>query len=676
MVDLQSLNVEQRRCVENTNGALVILAGAGTGKTRVITYRIAHILSQGVSPSEVLALTFTNKAAREMKERIGVLIGDDRCSKLQIGTFHSFCLRALRVHGEQAGLTGRFQIASINDQRELVNKCLQEKNFTTSFRAELIHQAISAAKNKLLSPDDLRKINKPISCYPNTVIADIYSLYDQLLQLHHHIDFDDCIFRFYRLLLDSPSTHERLTQQFRHVLVDEFQDTNLAQLKLVEMLARTHRNVCVVGDDDQSIYSWRGAHSGIFSEFEKIFPETQLVKLEQNYRSTNTILDAANALIINNSGRKEKKLWSEQTGDKPILLAHQSDETQEAQWVAQKILALLGSGYRAADIAILYRSNQQARQFELALRAVNIGYQVFGGQSLFERKEMRDLLSVLKLIANPHDRLSFYRIINTPSRGFGLKSLELIAKLEKKHSCSPFVVIERHLDELPTKLHAPAKNFTHLVRTQNEKTALESPVEIFQFIKEVIESFQLALDVRNRIKDERQRFRKLEQLHALPKWFERLAEQIEDAKNLHLETLIDHLSLDQGPSLQKDQDQHKQNVSLMTIHAAKGLEFPCVFVTGLEDGLFPHRQNLDEPRALEEERRLFYVALTRAKQQLFLTAARRRQQSDFLDLSRFLSELPDSLVLRKETKTETPKKERTLTRLAKIRSSLRESHSG
>ena len=675
MVNLSQLNAEQYDAVTQINGPVMIIAGAGTGKTRVITYRMTHMLDNGIEGSRIVALTFTNKAAKEMKERLHELAGK-KSKGIFIGTFHSYCLRILREFPDLIGLDQRFSLAGTSDQVDLIRKALEEKGWAGLYRPEDLLTRISSAKNALLLPHE---IDENFADKDPAVLAVVYDLYERQLKLNRVIDFDDCIFKAALLLRNNPDVREKLQQRWTHFLVDEFQDTNFAQLYVLEYLASTHKNICVVGDDDQSIYSWRGAMVETLDRFEHTFTGTRLIKLEQNYRCSNVILNAANKVIRNNTGRKNKTLWSASKNEDPIILASHVDDVAEAKWIALRIFGLLGQGKRPKDVGILYRANAQARTIELALRENNIQYKVYGGSSFFERKEVKDFLCYFRLSVNPNDRLAFWRVINTPSRGIGLKTLERIEAKAKELNLSPFEVLHQDHVQLDAKVKIAAKHFTDVLKNI-QSAPLSDGAELEERGRRIIKEFGLDDEIKLKTSHEGSRRRKLDALKRLPIWIKELAEsRIEERGQLQLIDLLDQLSLgaDGAPEKDKGNDNH---VSLMTIHGSKGLEFPVVFVCGLEEDQLPHKNSRDSELGLSEERRLFYVALTRAKEKLHLTYARERfsqfKKSERKP-SRFIEELPsDGLVseldaAKREQVQELDKKQVNMARLSNLKSQLR-----
>lgn len=650
MVNLNTLNPEQRRGAETLTGPVLILAGAGTGKTRVITYRIAHMLDRGIAPDAIAAMTFTNKAAREMADRVTELVGPERAKKIKIGTFHSFCLMLLRDYGARLGLPKKFSLAGTSDQLDLLGRAIQEERDLTGVNLEALHAAISKAKNCLLSPEEFgrRSVHMMLNL-DGELCAKAYELYERQLKLNRMIDFDDCIYKTVQLLDQFPEVRSQLENRFRYYLVDEFQDTNEAQLRVLELVARRNNNVCVVGDDDQSIYSWRGAMYETLERFEEIFPGTVLIKLEQNYRCTNTILKAANTVIKNNAKRKEKSLWSKSEAEYPLFLERQENEEEEAKWIALKCMSLIGEGHRAQEMAILYRANNQARLLELALRELSIPYETFGGSSFFERKEVKDFLSYVRMVARPDDRLAFWRVINTPHRGIGMKSLEKIEAACQKTGKPPFeqASVESATLGLTGKSLEALNGFIDSVK-ELQGLSMSTPDDVRALGEEIIKRFHLAVDIRANTKDAASRERKLENLRSLPNWLANCAgDMLKEHGSVDVHGLLDKLTLNDRDFSDRDDAAKKNRVSLMTIHASKGLEFPIVFLCGLEEDLFPHKNSVGSIQGIAEERRLFYVALTRAKIKLYLTWAQERGFGTNKSMrmpSRFLKEIPGEIL--------------------------------
>ncbi|SME90860.1 ATP-dependent helicase [Pseudobacteriovorax antillogorgiicola] len=681
MIDISGLNSQQHEAVTTISGPSMILAGAGTGKTRVITYRIGHMIDQGIQPEQIVAMTFTNKAAREMKERLISLVGSHG-KGIMVGTFHSFCIKILRRFAEEADLDPRFSLAGTSDQLDLVRRSLEEKGWHGLYKPDDILSRISRAKNALLIPETMLEeaLQAKFEDEDLSFLKEVYQLYERQLKLNRVIDFDDCILKTALVLRRRSDVLERLQGEYTHFLVDEFQDTNFAQLSILELLAGKLNNICVVGDDDQSIYSWRGAMVETLDRFENIFKGTKLIKLEQNYRCTNVILNAANNVIKNNQGRKDKTLWSKSQSEEYITLTSKRDDGEEARWIAQKCFGLLGQGYRPKDIGILYRANSQARSLETALRERNLVYKVYGGSSFFERKEVRDFLAYFKLSLDPHDRMSFWRVINTPSRGVGLKTLERIEERSKELKISPFEVLVRNEVKLVGKANDAVGQFVKDVQSQSKWPIIHID-DLEKRGGEIIKAFGLEDDIRQKTSHEGAKKRKLESLKKLPEWIKGIGEnQVEERGSLNILDLLDQLTLSDDKSGKNDKGP-ENHISLMTIHASKGLEFPAVFVCGIEDDLLPHKNSIDCPMSVQEERRLFYVAITRAKVKLHLSFARERfsnfQKQDRKP-SRFLKELPKTGVVTdtelqslNHLTSEQDRRERNAKRLSRLRDSIK-----
>jgi DNA helicase II / ATP-dependent DNA helicase PcrA len=656
------LNPEQKQCVETIHGPLLLIAGAGTGKTRVTTMRMGHMIKSGIAPDAIAAVTFTNKAAFEMKERLAEICGN-KAKKIRIGTFHSFCLRILRQYASMVGLRPKFKILDAQDQLDLIKKSLEEKSWNGQYKPEWIQSAISKAKNALLGPKDINDFEFGLS-YDNDSISTIYDLYERQLQLNQVIDFDDCIFKTVKLFAQHPEVISTLG--ITHMLVDEYQDTNDSQLEVIKAICRDQQNICVVGDDDQSIYSWRGANSQIFFNFLKTFPEAKTIKLEQNYRCTKVILEAANAVIANNAGRNVKNLWSEYTSTNKIILKNLPNETEEADWITRKIMSFLARDQKERDIAILYRTNAQSRALELSLKQANITYKIYGGQSFFERKEIKDLMAYIRLIVDPYDRMAFLRIINVPPRGMGIKSLERLSELAMDRSL--FHTLEKS-PEVASSADKVAEFFSNYDSLRS--TLPRSPEEIPEWVEKIIANFRLKSYIRAQASDEMTAQFRLRLLSHTAEFLKRVALRLQaENSSFSMDDLIAQLTL--SPQDQNE-DSQSNHVSLMSIHSAKGLEFPCVFIAGLEEGILPHKNSL-APSSLMEERRLMYVAITRAKKQLILTHCSERQLQEKIPqrASRFLSEIPSSCLEEESTPSKDESRERTLGRLKSLRHSLQD----
>lgn len=647
MIELDTLNPEQRDAVTHYKGPVMILAGAGTGKTRVVSSRIAYMLAKGVVPRSIVAMTFTNKAAKEMQDRIGGLVGSDVAKKINISTFHSFCLKLLRTWPKIFDLDPKFSLIGTGDQLDLVRRALEEKHWQGLYRAEDLHYHIGQCKNAMIGPQEVDRYEPASEFVDKELLSIIYELYERQLHLNRAIDFDDCIFKIVRALEANSNFSDKLKESYKYFLVDEFQDTNESQFSVLESLASEHANICVVGDDDQSIYSWRGAKYETLEKFEKVFSGTKVVKLEQNYRCSNVILNAANEVIRNNTKRKQKKLWSQSTEQKPIIVASFSTPTEEARWVAEKCLSLLGRGSLPSDIVILYRANNQSKLLEMALKEANLFFKTFGGQSFFERKEVKDFLSYLKVVVNPTDKLAFWRIINSPNRGIGLKSQEKIESLALKYKISPFEVItgELYLKELRNLgSFAAIVDFAKLIK-QFMEMPLKTPQDAADLGTALLNKARLLENCKNNTKNIAAQQHKLSNLKSLPKWLYRTVEDAIKSKGLvNIMELFDSITIGAEERFTQEKE-NSQHISLMTIHAAKGLEFANVFLVGLEEGSLPHKNSLLNAFQVCEERRLFYVALTRAKKELFLSFAETKQigfQKEACSQSRFLLELPET----------------------------------
>jgi DNA helicase-2/ATP-dependent DNA helicase PcrA len=630
---LAGLNPPQREAVTHPGGPLLVFAGAGSGKTRVLTHRVGWLIQQGKArPDQILAVTFTNRAAREMKERIEGLLGERSAAEVWAGTFHSTCAKLLRISGEKIGLDRNFVIFDDEDQIRLIKECLHELNIPErSYPARGVLSAISHAKEKLLDPDTY--LRKHSGVYEETV-AGVWRLYARKLREMRALDFDDLIVFAVRLLEERQDAREQYQRRFRHVLVDEYQDINYSQYRFVELLAQEHRNITVVGDDDQSIYSWRGADISIILNFERDFPDAHVVKLEQNYRSTQIILDAAHEVVSANERRAEKRLWTENGPGSPLTLWEAADEQHEADLVAQAIQEQIARGRRPSDFAVLYRTNAQSRPFEEVFMHRRIPYRIIGGVRFWERKEVKDIIAYLRLVANSADNISFKRIVNVPARGIGAAS---VARLEEAAAARGISIYEAARDrdtvaDLQPKAARALREFVDLIEGLRASAA-ELPVS--DLMKETLERTGYLRELENeRTMEARGRIENLQELVSVAALFDTQAE------DTSLEAFLAQVAL---VSDVDSLDDRADSVVLMTLHSAKGLEFPVVFMTGLEEGIFPHSRSLTEPRQLEEERRLCYVGMTRAKEELHFTYAFRRMaygMSARSTLSRFVKEIP------------------------------------
>ncbi len=627
------LNPAQHDAVLHEQGPLLIVAGAGSGKTRVLTHRIAHLIDQGISPFEILAITFTNKAADEMKTRVGGLIGPV-AEKMWVSTFHKACVRILRRDADRLNYPSSFSIYDQADANRLTGYVIRDLGLDPKkFPPRSVHHTISAAKNELISPVQYQDQATTIF---ERKIGDVYVEYQQRLHKAGAMDFDDLLTVTVELFRRCPDVLERYQQRFKHVMVDEYQDTNKAQNEIVLMLAAAHRNICVVGDSDQSIYRFRGADIRNILEFEEAFPDTTVVVLDQNYRSTQTILDAANAVIARNVGRKPKDLWTEKNGGDRIIRFQGDDESEEAGWVAGEIARLHDQGdLRWSDVAVFYRTNAQSRVLEEHLVRLGLPYKVVGGTRFYDRREIKDAVGYLRAVVNPADEVSLKRIINTPKRGVGDGS---VAKIDAWATANGYTFMEalRRWDDAGVSGRA-AKGIVSFLELVD---GLAADVDAGPAVL-----LQRALDQSGYV-DELRAERSIESEGRL----ENLAELIGSAEDF--ETSAEFL---EQISLVADTDQlddDESQIVVMTLHSAKGLEFPVVFILGMEDGIFPHLRSLGEPDELEEERRLCYVGITRSQERLYLTNAWSRTiygSTQYNPPSRFIEEIPGALVEDKST---------------------------
>ena len=630
------LNDKQKEAVLSTEGPCLVIAGAGSGKTKVLTHKIAYLMQEkNVKPWSILAITFTNKAANEMKERVENLVGDV-AKDMWIGTFHSICVRILRRYIDRIGFTSSFIIFDSSDQRTLVKQCLKQLNIDDKMLNDrAVLSEISNAKNEMLEPDAYKlRTNNEIR---KETIAKVYELYQKRLRENNAIDFDDIINYTIRILSENPDVLEYYSNKFEYVLVDEYQDTNKAQFTLVSILAALHGNITVVGDNDQGIYSFRGADITNILNFEKDFPGTKIIKLEQNYRCTQNILDAANAVIKNNETKYEKKLWTENGKGGMITVFRGNDEYDEANFIVENINKLRREEYMTYnDFAILYRMNSQSRSIEDILRRENVPYKIIGGLKFYERKEIKDTIAYLRLIQNPSDNLSLTRIINEPKRGIGKTSLDNVQQIAVQSETSMYDVIKR-ADEFG--LNRVFVNSREFISQIEELRAKKDNIKISDLIKETLNKtgYTKALEDEDTTEAET-RLENIEEFLTVAMEFE---EQM--AEN-SLEEFLEGITLSSDIDNADDQE---DSVTLMTLHSAKGLEFPVVFLVGMEEGIFPGYKSIGEPKELEEERRLCYVGITRAKQNLFISCARQRTifgSTSCNQVSRFVKEIPKELM--------------------------------
>ncbi len=632
---LNSLNPQQREAVEATEGPLLILAGAGSGKTRVITYRIAYLIeSRGVPPENILAVTFTNKAAEQMKERVAALLSENLETWPHISTFHSFCVRVLRRDIDRLGYSRDFSIYDEDDQARVVKACLDEMGLNEQFVSpRAVLGRISYAKNRGLKPENLyQQAVDPTS----EKLASVFDLYDRKLSQSNALDFDDLLLKTVDLFYKAPDVCERANQRFRYVLVDEYQDTNRIQYQLIRQLTLVHQNLCAVGDEDQSIYRWRGADIENILNFEKDYPSTRIIRLEQNYRSTQLILDAATAVVSRNLARKGKTLWSDRGRGEKISLVEARDAEEEAQYIAGEI-ARCRRNDEEASIGVLYRTNAQSRVMEEAMRRQGIDYRLVGSLSFYDRAEIKDALAYARLAGNLRDSASFLRIVNSPPRGIGDTTLNVISNSARRNKVSLWEAVENELASklLQPRAHKALEGFHKLMEELAAERARAAMSEFFRTLLERTTMLE-ALRAENTPESEG----RIENLQEL---VNAAAEAEERGETLA--EFLDHAALVSDA----DQFDERARVTLMTLHSAKGLEFSIVFLAGLEEGLFPHKLSADDAAEIEEERRLCYVGMTRAKDRLVLSwaASRRsfaRESFESTRVSRFLSEIPPNLL--------------------------------
>ena len=630
---LDGLNNKKYEAVVNTDGPCLVIAGAGSGKTKVLTHKIAYLLEEkDIKPWNILAITFTNKAANEMKTRVEGLVGE-AAKDMWIGTFHSICVKILRRFIDRIGYDTSFIIFDTSDQRTLVKECLKSLDLDEKmFSDRSVLSEISNAKNEMLEPTQyMARVNGD---FRKEKIAGVYALYQQRLKENNAVDFDDIINLTIKILMENPEALAYYNDKFKYVLVDEYQDTNKAQFTLVTMLASKYGNITVVGDNDQGIYSFRGADISNILNFEKDFPGTKIIKLEQNYRCTGNILKAANAVIKNNEVKYKKELWTENdTGELPNVFCG-DNEYDEASYVIEQINRLRREEYfKYSDFTVLYRMNAQSRAIEDILRREDIPYKIIGGLKFYERKEIKDAIAYLRLIFNPSDNLSLKRIINEPKRGVGKTSLDNVAKIAEDNNVSMYEVIKNAADYGLNRVFVNTREFIEQIEYLINK---KEELKISELIKEALNKtgYTKALENENTVEAE-SRIQNLEELLTVAIEFEE-----ENAENSLGEFL-------EGITLSSDVDGLEESddmVTLMTLHSAKGLEFPVVFLVGMEEGIFPGYKSIGEPKELEEERRLCYVGITRAKQYLFLTCAKQRTifgSTTYNSPSRFLNEIPE-----------------------------------
>ena len=633
-LDLAKLNEQQLRAVTCTEGPLLVLAGAGSGKTRVLTYRIAYLIEEKmVQPWSILALTFTNKAAGEMRERVASLVGG-MASDMWVLTFHACCVRILRRDIDKLDYEKSFVIYDDSDQQTLLKHIIADLNLNEKvFTPRGLSSQFSEAKNH--SVDPLAFLRESYAPQP---VIDAFLLYQKRLRQNNALDFDDLLLKTLELFQKHPDVLERYQSRFQYILVDEYQDTNMAQYHIVKLLADAHRNLCVVGDDDQSIYGWRGADIRNILEFEKDFPGAEIVRLEQNYRSTEQILNAANLIIANNHGRKQKKLWTAQKGGAPIELRENNDERDEAMYIANRIVSdVRYQGRSYNDFAILYRTHAQSRVLEMYLKSFDIPYKVYGGLSFFQRAEVKDILCYLRLLSNPNDDIAFLRVINTPRRGLGDAAVAMLQASARQNGCS-MLAAAMTADDIPPRYAGKLRQFTDVMVAASGMLGVSPLSEIVDLL---LDSIGYDAYLREDKKENYEtRAQIVQEFLGYIAEFERgLAADESDPLQAFLENVALFTATDQMLS-------DRGEVSLMTLHSAKGLEFPVVFLCGMEDGLFPSSQSRFDPERMEEERRLCYVGITRAREELRLSYAKQRMLYGKIESTRpsqFLEELAGAL---------------------------------
>ena len=633
---LKELNDKQYEAVVNTKGPCLVIAGAGSGKTKVLTHKIAYIMQEeNAKPWDILAITFTNKAANEMKERIANLVGDN-VKDMWVGTFHSICVRILRRFIDRIGFDTSFIIFDTSDQKTLIKNCLKDLAIDDKlFNERSVQSEISNAKNDMLEP--FQYTAKAMGDYRKEKIATVYELYQKRLKENNAIDFDDIINYTIKILMENPDVLEYYSNKFKYVLVDEYQDTNKAQFTLITLLASKIGNITVVGDNDQGIYSFRGADISNILNFEKDFPGTKIIKLEQNYRCTGNILKAANAVIKNNEVKYAKKLWTENEIGKLPRVYLADNEYDEGSYIVEQIEHLKREEYyKYSDFAILYRMNTQSRAIEDIFRRENIPYKIIGGLKFYERKEIKDIIAYLRLIQNTSDNLSLKRIINEPKRGIGKTSLDSIEELANNEGISMYKIIKDAQQYGLNRIYLKSRDFINVIEELRQK---QKDLTISELIKLTLKK----TGYMQALKDEKT----IEAENRIENLDEFLTVAIEFEEQFAENTLADFL---EGITLSSDLDNMEEtedSVTLMTLHSAKGLEFPVVFLVGMEEGIFPGYKSIGEPKELEEERRLCYVGITRAKENLFLTCSKKRTifgSTSCNAVSRFLKEIPKELL--------------------------------
>ena len=630
---LEELNPKQQEAVRETEGPCLVIAGAGSGKTKVLTYKIAYLLEEkNVKPWNILAITFTNKAANEMKQRVQAIVGD-AIDDIWLGTFHSMCVRILRKFIDRIGYTTSFVIFDTSDQKTLIKNCMKELNIDTKMYLEKgVLNEISNAKNDMLTPEQYEDVFG--KDYRKSIISKVFNLYQKRLLENNALDFDDIINLTIKLLKENQDVLDYYQEKFKYILVDEYQDTNKSQFMFVSLLADKYKNITAVGDNDQGIYSFRGADIQNILNFEKDFKGTKIIKLEQNYRCTGNILKAANAVIKHNENKYDKKLWTEnEEGTLPQIYCG-DDEYGEGNFIIQQINSLKREEYyKYEDFAILYRMNSQSRAIEDVLRREDIPYKIIGGLKFYERKEIKDIISYLRIIANQNDNLALVRVINEPKRGIGKTSLDKIEDLAIEYETSMYEIIKNADQHIP-RIYEASRSFINVIEELKD-----SELSVPDLIKTVLEKsgYVKALESENTVEAE-SRIENLEEFLTVANEFD------DEEADKSLNNFLQNISLSSDTD---DLEDENDQVTLMTLHSAKGLEYKVVFLIGMEEGIFPGHQSMDNPEDIEEERRLFYVGITRAKEKLFLSFAKRRTifgSTSYNPPSRFVGEIPSDLL--------------------------------
>ena len=642
---LDSLNESQRVAVENIEGPTMVIAGAGSGKTRVLTYRIAYMMQKGVDPFNILALTFTNKAAKEMTERIGSIVGGGEAKNITMGTFHSVFARILRFNADRLGYPQNFTIYDTQDTKSLLKDIVKELNLDDKiYKPSMVYGRISAAKNNLISPEAYAENTDIIAedrQSQRPELARIYKTYTVRCFKAGAMDFDDLLYQTNVLLRDFPDVLHYYQQKFRYILVDEYQDTNYAQYLIVKKLAAVYENLCVVGDDAQSIYSFRGANIQNILNFKNDYPDFKLFKLEQNYRSTQTIVEAANSVISRNKEQIKKSVWTENELGNPIKVIRTMTDNEEGKIIANKIFDIKHAEIsKWSDFAILYRTNRQSRSFEEAFRRLNMPYKIYGGLSFYQRKEIKDLMAYFRLTANPKDEEALKRVINYPKRGIGKTSWESIVIAANQYNVSLWDVISDFMSypvNIPGAARAKMSDFVTMIQSFSAQLLTQSAYDLAQHIAKSSGILKELYTDKDKGPEEVERYQNIEELLAGIKEF--TVQRGEDEQAILSDYMIDVALLTDADN---DKDDDKNKITMMTIHSSKGLEFPHVFLVGLEENLFPSQLSINSRTELEEERRLFYVAVTRAERTCTISYASSRFQWGNLvssEPSRFIAEI-------------------------------------